>query len=170
MSYIGNSPVAGPINEIEQGDSSVEVIDTGTGRIEFTTDGTKVAEIDASGNMKFDSGYGSAETAYGCRAWVNFNGTGTVAIRDSGNVSSITDNSTGSYTVNFATAMPDANYSVSGSVSFDSVSWGNTFMLDATSYATTNFTFRSQDNDSDNHTSGGYPQRDALIACAQVFR
>jgi hypothetical protein len=45
------------------------------------------------------------------RAWVNFNGTGTVAIRASGNVSSITDNGTGDYTVNFTTAMPDANYS-----------------------------------------------------------
>jgi hypothetical protein len=43
---------------------------------------------------------------------VNFNGTGTVAIRASGNVSSITDNGTGDYTVNFTTAMPDANYSV----------------------------------------------------------
>jgi hypothetical protein len=49
---------------------------------------------------------------YACRAWVNFNGTGTVAIRDDGNVSSITDNGTGDYTVNFTTAMPDADYSV----------------------------------------------------------
>jgi len=49
---------------------------------------------------------------YACRAWVNFNGTGTVAIRASGNVSSITDNGTGDYTVNFTSAMPDANYSV----------------------------------------------------------
>jgi len=49
-----------------------------------------------------------------CRAWVNFNGTSTVAIRASGNVSSITDNAVGTYTVNFATAMPDANYAVSG--------------------------------------------------------
>ncbi len=47
---------------------------------------------------------------YKCRAWVNFNGTGTVAIRASGNVSSITDNGPGDYTVNFTTAMPDANY------------------------------------------------------------
>jgi hypothetical protein len=47
---------------------------------------------------------------YFARAWVNFNGTGTVAIRESGNVSSITDNGTGDYTVNFTTAMPDANY------------------------------------------------------------
>ena len=46
-----------------------------------------------------------------CRAWVNFNGTGTVAIRASYNVSSITDNGVGDYTVNFTTAMVDANYS-----------------------------------------------------------
>jgi hypothetical protein len=52
---------------------------------------------------------------YMCRAWVNFNGTGTVAIRASGNVSSITDNGAGDYTVNFTTAMPDANCSVAGS-------------------------------------------------------
>lgn len=49
---------------------------------------------------------------YLCKAWVNFNGTGTVAIRGSGNVTSITDNGTGNYTVNFTTAMPDANYNV----------------------------------------------------------
>jgi hypothetical protein len=46
---------------------------------------------------------------YAARAWVNFDGTGTVAIRASGNVSSITDNGVGDYTVNFTTAMPDAN-------------------------------------------------------------
>ena len=50
---------------------------------------------------------------FACRAWVNFNGTGAVAIRASGNVSSITDNGVGDYTVNFTTAMPDANYAVS---------------------------------------------------------
>jgi len=47
---------------------------------------------------------------YGARAWVNFNGTGTPAIRGSSNVSSITDNGTGNYTINFTTAMPDVNY------------------------------------------------------------
>ena len=58
--------------------------------------------------------YNSAGTeVYTCKAWVNFNGTGTVAIRASGNVSSITDNNTGDYTVNFTTAMPDENYSTS---------------------------------------------------------
>lgn len=48
-----------------------------------------------------------------CKAWVNFNGTGTVAIRAAFNVSSITDNGTGEYTINFTQAMPDTNYSVS---------------------------------------------------------
>jgi len=48
---------------------------------------------------------------YACRAWVNFNGTGTVAIRASGNVSSVTDNGTGNYTINFSTDMEDSNYS-----------------------------------------------------------
>ena len=52
---------------------------------------------------------GSAPS-YSARAWVNFNGTGTVAIRASGNVSSITDNGTGDYTINFTTAMQDADY------------------------------------------------------------
>ena len=54
------------------------------------------------------------------KAWVNFNGTGTVAIRDSMNVSSITDHAIGNYSVNFATPMPDANYCGVFSVSFDS--------------------------------------------------
>ena len=56
---------------------------------------------------------------YKCRAWVNFNGTGTVAIRAAGNVSSITDNGTGDYTVNFTNAMPDANYVWSASARID---------------------------------------------------
>lgn len=52
----------------------------------------------------------SGVEVYTAKAWVNFNGTGTVAIRASGNVSSITDNGTGDYTVNFTTAMADTNY------------------------------------------------------------
>jgi hypothetical protein len=77
-----------------------------------TTTGTAVIQ-NASNNLLMNSGYGSDAVAYGCRAWVNFNGAGTVAIRASGNVSSITDNGgTGDYTINFTTAMPDANYAV----------------------------------------------------------
>ena len=66
--------------------------------------------IDSSSNLQFNSGFGSVATAYGVRAWVNFNGTGTVAIQDSGNVSSVTDNGTGEYTINFASNFPDVNY------------------------------------------------------------
>lgn len=51
---------------------------------------------------------------YKCRAWVDFNGTGTVAIYASKNVSSITDNGVGDYTVNFTVAMSDTNYATSG--------------------------------------------------------
>ena len=85
-----------------------------SGQIDFQSAGSTKALIDTSGNLKFNSGYGSAATAYGCRAWVNFNGTGTVAIRASGNVSSITDNSTGNYTMNMTTALVDADYSIMG--------------------------------------------------------
>lgn len=61
-------------------------------------------------NIKFDKWLNPDGTEnYKCRAWVNFNGTGTVAIRASGNVSSITDNGAGTYVVNLTTALPDAN-------------------------------------------------------------
>jgi len=66
-------------------------------------------------NLQDTSGGNSLTTAQiyngAAKAWVNFNGTGTVAIRASYNVSSITDNGVGDYTVNFTTAMADANYS-----------------------------------------------------------
>jgi hypothetical protein len=56
---------------------------------------------------------------YACRAWVNFNGTGDVAIRAAGNVSTITDNGPGDFTVNFTTAMVDADYSAQGTLNDD---------------------------------------------------
>lgn len=62
---------------------------------------------DGSGIIKIQSN----SVTTNALAWVNFNGTGTVAIRSSYNVSSITDNGIGNYTVNFATALSDANYS-----------------------------------------------------------
>ena len=100
------------------------VIINGDTGIDKITDGSVVADdlastLDLSGKTitlatdavdQLSTASGSAPS-YSARAWVNFNGTGTVAIRASGNVSSITDNGTGDYTVNFATAMPDANYS-----------------------------------------------------------
>ena len=72
---------------------------------------------------------GTTEQGQLCKAWVNFDGTGTVAIRASYNVSSITDEGTGDYTVNFTTALPDANYAVTfGSVKSNSAARGGTFV------------------------------------------
>lgn len=181
---------AGAGDKIEEGNSSVEVVDTGTGHVKVTVDGSETARFDAngrlgigttspsttldisatvptlrftdestngytqfvgrddggiqieadqgntqansviifkvdtaergrfdsSGNFKFNSGYGSAATAYGVRAWVRFTGTGTPTISASGNVSSITDNGVGHYTVNFSTAMPDISYATFGTL------------------------------------------------------
>jgi len=70
-----------------------------------------------------------------CRAWVNFNGTGTVAIRASGNVSSITDNGAGNYTVNFTTAMPDANFATNITHGYNGT--GEDFLLDFLESSTT---------------------------------
>jgi hypothetical protein len=99
------------------GDPDTGIYFPSANTIGFTRGGVEVGRFDsnsANANFQFNSGYGSVATAYGCRAWVNFNGTGTVAIRGSGNVSSITDNGTGDYTVNFTTAMPDTNYCAVG--------------------------------------------------------
>jgi len=73
---------------------------------------TNVSDIETQ--VKTATNATGTAPVYACRAWVNFDGTGTVSIRDSGNVSSITDNGMGDYTVNFATAMPDNNYTISG--------------------------------------------------------
>lgn len=70
---------------------------------------TDSVQVDAYKNKDGTREYGR------CTAWVNFDGTGTVAIRDAFNVSSITDNGTGDYTVNFAQAMVNSNYSVATS-------------------------------------------------------
>jgi len=69
---------------------------------------TNVSDIESQ--VKTATNATGTAPVYACRAWVNFDGNNTVSIRDSGNVSSITDRGTGEYTVNFSTAMPDANY------------------------------------------------------------
>tara|TARA_Y100000004_G_scaffold190256_1_gene247119 strand:- start:2244 stop:2738 length:495 start_codon:yes stop_codon:yes gene_type:complete len=99
---------------------------------------------------------------YACRAWVNFNGTGTVAIRGSGNVSSITDNGTGYYTINCTTAMPDVNYSVcvSGMGSDDNRYTG----ISQTSSMTTS-TVRVYGH---YHADGSY--QDMQVMCVSIFR
>jgi hypothetical protein len=105
--------------------------DTGIGRsaantLDFVTGGQSRFRIEPTGQIKavYESQVGTdyntqLDNGYLCRAWVNFNGTGTVAIRASGNVSSITDNATGDYTVNFTNAMPDVNYCTIGATGPD---------------------------------------------------
>jgi hypothetical protein len=82
---------------------------------------------------------------YMARAWVNFNGTGTVAIRAAGNVTSITDNGTGNYIINFTTALPDVNYAVVISAGLGSGGGSSTTSLTSTKSTTAAgvFTFTS---------------------------
>jgi hypothetical protein len=107
------------------GDTNTGIFFSAADTIDFAEGGTATGQFDSSGNFKFNSGYGSVATAYGCRAWVNFSGEGAVAIRASGNVSSITDNAAGDFTVNFTTAMPDANYSAVATSSLPSGGFSN---------------------------------------------
>jgi hypothetical protein len=113
---------------------------------------TNALTIDSSSNLQFNSGFGSVTTVYGCRSWVNFNGTGTLAIRNSGNVSSVTDNGTGSYTVNFATNMPDVNYASVCSTGYVVSTGDQQFMFTSTAedthaVGTYNVSNRLVDND-----------------------
>ena len=94
------------------GDTNTGMFFPAADTIAFAEGGTEQMRLTDTGLLQFNSGYGSVATAYGCRAWVNFNGTGTVAIRASGNVTSITDVGTGTYTVNITNAMPDGKYAI----------------------------------------------------------
>ena len=69
------------------------------------------------------------------KAWVNFNGTGTIAARDSFNLSSLTDNGTGDISVNFSSSMSNDDYSQSGSSSSGAVSGTDTW-INAYAWAT----------------------------------
>jgi hypothetical protein len=112
MPSIINATTTGGV--VVSGDNSGSLQLQNSGVTELTVASTGVTVAD---DLLFNSGYGSAVVGYGCRAWVNFNGTGTVAIRASGNVSSITDNGTGAYTANFTNDLIDANYSAVASAS-----------------------------------------------------
>ena len=135
---------------------------------------TNQMNVTNAGLLQFNSGYGSAATAYGCRAWVNFNGTGTVAIRASGNVSSITDNGTADYTVNFTTALADANYGVTG-IAQNTLNTNvifNSFVGIYPTVAPTTSALRLRVVDTINSasTSVEVSQSDPTIVCVAVFR
>jgi hypothetical protein len=107
--------VAGPVSLIGS---------TSNTPIGFTTNNIERTRIAADGSQS--SVIPSGSTLYpqfACRAWINFDGAAVVSpasmtgVRASGNVSSVLDNGTGDYTINFTTAMPDANYAVAGTAS-----------------------------------------------------
>lgn len=116
-----------------------------------------VQTADGSGVVKLQSN-GVTTNAL---AWVNFNGTGTVAIRSSYNVSSITDNGTGDYTVNFATALADANYSSVASGSYAGTATVRVFTFDDTTRSTTQCRLYNM--------NGAGTMTDTVIASVAVF-
>ena len=101
---VGTSGTASNNFTLYQPSSPDGTVRLGVGNAGATS--SDAVEFNSSAGISKVGGY----PAYQCRAWVNFNGSGTVAIRASGNVSSITDNGAGNYTVNFTTALPDVNY------------------------------------------------------------
>jgi hypothetical protein len=97
------------------------------------------------------------------KAWVNFDGVAPVSIRASFNVSSVTRNSTGNYTINFTTAMPDANYSYALSGKQSGADWSN---MSPVSGGATTTTFRIATFNGDNTPSS----RDYDLASVSIFR
>ena len=117
---------------------------------------------DLANNAVTTAKLGTNEQSGLCRAWVNFNGTGTVAIRASFNVSSITDNGVGSYTVNFTTAMSDVNYAYAGFVKSNGIV--SILVPDnGTSPTTSALPIRS-------NSSGGTGLFDSDDVCIAIFR
>lgn len=105
---------------------------------------------------------------YACRAWVNFNGTGTVAIRASGNVSSITDNGTGDYTINFTTAMADANYATNAICSPSIGSGSNAMSVSVISLTASSARLMTSSNWISGVTNGAV--FDPTVVSATIFR
>jgi hypothetical protein len=115
MPNVINATSTGNGGLITQGDDS--------GILNIQTNETTAITVDASQIVSYTNNLGTVAgyPAYQCRAWVNFDGTTSspCTIRASANVTSVTKNTTGVYTVNFTNAMPDANYSVAGMVQYD---------------------------------------------------
>jgi hypothetical protein len=92
---------------------TIATINSGTSTtLTLQSNGTNGVILDTSQNLKFNSGYGSVVTAYGCRAWANFSGVSSVTVRGSGGVTSIAYTAAGKYTVSLSTTLPDLNYSL----------------------------------------------------------
>ena len=105
--------------------TGITVTGDNSGQLTLSANGSTAITANTAGHCTFTNNFASVAgyPAYQCRAWVNFNGTGTPAIRSSGNVTSITDNATGDYTINITTAMPDVNYAVAGTCNLSTANY-----------------------------------------------
>ena len=110
---------------------------------------------------------GGAPPYYAARAWVNFNGTGTVAIRASSNISSVTDGGTGTYTASFTTPMPDANYVVVGASALNSGA-STKGLVSPVSLSAGSISLRTSDESAGYVTST--TNADHPIVCIAIFR
>jgi hypothetical protein len=144
------------------------------GGLDIRTSSNNIVLSDGDGNprLKMDStgqlsslivGVGLFED-YGCRAWVNFNGTGTVAIRGSGNVSSVTDLGVGNYRVNFTTAMPDVNYAATTGLTPYNLGTDYRYPTHITATATGSVTLQC------NQVINGVAAEDSTLVMLAVFR
>jgi hypothetical protein len=141
---------------------------SGSNNIVLGTDGsTRVSTLADSAGANTST---PAQIASGrAKAWVNFNGTGTVAIRTNYNVSSITDNGVGDYTVNFTTAMTDADYSAVTSAEAASI-------VGLTYYSTTAFSTRTSSSvrilivPAGNNQNYAGQLTDTPTVCVTIFR
>ena len=120
--------------------------DTATGVVELATNAEVVTGTDTTravtpASMKAGLNATGSAPIYACRAWVRFNGIGTVSIQGSGNVTSVSDDGTGLYTINFTTAMPDENYCVVANCNTTATSHGTNVNIGAT-YSTTQVSVR----------------------------
>lgn len=147
-----------PFTPVQQGGGAGQ----GTNKvyIGWGSEGNLKAQVDVTdvGKIYHGSAPGNAPT-YACRAWVNFDGGGTVTIRGAGNVSSITDNGTGDYTVNLSIWMPDVSYCVvtTGSNDAGDNTYRNTTNANRSTFATSSFRIFSQgvnQNNSQKEDSG----------------
>jgi hypothetical protein len=93
--------------------ATTKTVNIGTNGVATSVTNINVGSATSTTTINLNGTVNAAGLSNGVKAWVNFNGIGTVAIRASYNVSSITDNGVGDYTVNFTTALADVNYAVS---------------------------------------------------------
>jgi hypothetical protein len=147
------------------GGGGISVTGDTSGVLELASaNGTTAVTISTGQVVSFVNNFGTVAgyPSYQCRAWVNFNGTGTPAIRASGNVSSLTDNGVGDYNINYTTSMPDGKYSVAGS---STASGGGVYIVTtdhAGDYPTTNVRIGV--------TNGSGTYADRTIVNVAIFR